>query len=576
MTTIIGASVVQTEREIGKEVLLRQMARFAFNLSRADSILTGTDLKVEFVDQYNVPAPSYTDGETIWFNIAAMRMTKPMDDGDIIRVNGLNYHELAHVIYTPRQHTSWGQFIMNNRKYHAVANILEDARIERFLIAMYPSVQGYLHAVVLKYILDQPQHQLAAAHLLLHGRRYMPQDIRDGVKDLWAHGDRIRKAIEVQIDRYIEIPDVAESRIAKTCIKKIWELMNEANAQTPPSPYGHDANSNSVAPEQGEHDSEQAEEAADWADFNEEEEGDDDEGEGTENRANAYTDTDDDAEENDDDDDADGSSAGGDDDTEGEDGDGETGSGSGDDDEMDGEDEGGSGSSAGDDEGDDSDADSDGTGGGDDDGADADSPDSDGSGDSIDPSSSAGGGAGTQEAKPQTPEQKVKDDIAKAIKDIAQSHNIKEEVREQGQYINIDDGTIIPLPVANYGFDPITPDMRLVSERFAEVLMQMRTDSDPGWETSQSSGRINMRRAMQSDDIDTVWDRWDSDKQDSTRIAAALCIDSSGSMHGRIGLACEAAWAIKQAIEKIDGTCSVANYSHLGTLMYGPQERVAQ
>jgi len=166
---------------------------------RADRILTGLNVNILFTETGDTPA--YSNGKDITFNAKLINL---LDEKVVLTFNGLNYHELAHLLYSPRANNKLGKWvqerehkvtsvIMNEgqpdqwvwerdeiRDYpnRAVAfNILEDNRAETLLVAKYPSVRPFLVATVGEYLLDHPDN-LADSFVLLAGRRYFSQDVR--------------------------------------------------------------------------------------------------------------------------------------------------------------------------------------------------------------------------------------------------------------------------------------------------------------------------------------------------------------------------------------------------------------
>jgi hypothetical protein len=77
------------------------------------------------------------------------------------RLTGLNFHELGHALYTPRDRESWDYSLAR------AFNMLEDQRIERLIIRRYPDSER-----TLKELLTAEENIGAT---FAHGRRHMPE-----------------------------------------------------------------------------------------------------------------------------------------------------------------------------------------------------------------------------------------------------------------------------------------------------------------------------------------------------------------------------------------------------------------
>ena len=101
---------------------------------QADRVLSGDPVIVKVVP--DGPAPAWSDGASISINASQI---EDMDLETLTQVNGLNYHELAHHLYTPRRGTDLMKWVLDNN-YMQAFNMLEDQRIETLLVARYPSI----------------------------------------------------------------------------------------------------------------------------------------------------------------------------------------------------------------------------------------------------------------------------------------------------------------------------------------------------------------------------------------------------------------------------------------------------
>ena len=169
---------------------------------RADRILTGLNVLVS-VSETEV-APAYNDGKDIVFS---GKLIKELDENTVLSLQGLNYHELGHLLFTPRVGTALGKWVgekvTKTKSYvygkdsdgndlthtytddelaepmrNSVFNILEDCRAEYYLTLKYPSVRPFMVALLGDYLLDNKTEKLGEQFILLAGRKYFSQELR--------------------------------------------------------------------------------------------------------------------------------------------------------------------------------------------------------------------------------------------------------------------------------------------------------------------------------------------------------------------------------------------------------------
>ena len=191
----------QEKQQADKEVVAQYLEAFTVLFSRVNSILAGRQIKCELS---NNDALAFTDGNTVFFkfdNLASafsayvnrqkwsmagntMAQNKLMDRLGELR--GLNYHELAHCLFTPKRTSSLVKMILEEVKTTSnlsvsshlpkIFNILEDARIESLFVAKYPASQYFFTDAVMKYIAKNPS---TFSFLLMDGRKYLPLGLRN-------------------------------------------------------------------------------------------------------------------------------------------------------------------------------------------------------------------------------------------------------------------------------------------------------------------------------------------------------------------------------------------------------------
>lgn len=520
---------------------LRHQARaasIARVYEKANRILSSFPVTCTFDSSYGAPAWSIED--RIFYNMSLVPDTYTVEG--MISFTGVNYHELCHVMYTPRAaHPIVGW--VRSYGMQAAFNILEDQRIESLMVAQFRATAAYFTSMFVRHCLDDsnPHVDVSKAHLLAYGRRYLPAKLRKAIRDAFIkqHGKETCRRAERIIDAYRKIvyrasdqPHDANSDMRKNLIEDFDSLLNSMGGNaTPDDPYGHGSNDRdddggsyqqSVSSKQEEQ-QENASECQDDADS----QGDD-----------AY-------------DQFDGDDAG---------------------DDADGED-GGQGESESDDDADSTDGQGDGasTGSKSSDGSETDDSDDgeDGDGQGRNESDSGTKGKGHGAAKGTTNGDDTVQDIAQDIDDAIQgSSEIQEDARDWQNTIKENVGKVLYGEQQSFLDRPVTPEYIGASKRFSKTLQRLWADADPGWRTHQSSGRLSMQRAMTGGDLDTVWDQWNEGITDANDIEMVLLVDCSTSMHKMMEQASMASWAIKRAVEQVRGHVTVLGYSGMHTIHY--------
>jgi uncharacterized protein with von Willebrand factor type A (vWA) domain len=173
-------------------------------------------------------------------------------------------------------------------------------------------------------------------------------------------------------------------------------------------------------------------------------------------------------------------------------------------------------------------------------------------------------------------------EVAKELVDKAQEQSerakadksLKQKVRDTVGAIARDNSTKSILGVARTTKQEPAQSEVLASRLFAQELERLRIDSDPAWITEMPTGKLNVQRAMNADinDINKLFNRWVMGNDDYN-IEACILMDRSGSMWTQIGAVCRSAWAIKRAIEKINGRVSVMTFGDVSRTLYTADEK---
>lgn len=497
--------------------------------TKADRVLSGDPVDVVVTGSLGSPfssalnnAPSWTDGRTITFNKDMIGDVTTVED--IIRLTGLNYHELAHVLYTPRSGTKMVQAI-RAEGLDQEFNILEDQRIETLLTSVYPSTIPYLVSTFMKFCI-QSDSSWDTNFALAHGRKYLPSDVRAEFRRRFIHQALVSK-IESIIDEYRTLAYPADAERGLELTRELNALMIGNVRQ----PYGHssnqrpDINSGRAATQSEQRDAVSEVEDADKELEEEDRLRKESEGENA----------------SDDSDDVDAS-----DDSEG----------AGDSDSSDSEDESGHSGSSSDDEGE----------------QDSFSKAATGQGSSAGTTTEFENGSEVSDE-----DLEFKKVLQKTANTYEQSDEVVEDVAaKQRAIVRGEESLDSKLNIKRYRENAIYPDDVSVARRFSSILERLSADADPGWEQFASSGKINMQRAMSDSDYDRIWDRWEEGNNDATDIECVINIDTSGSMTYLIDQASRALWVIKNSLETLNANVTVISYGGSTNVVYQKSERVSK
>lgn len=168
--------------------------------TKADSIITGDDITVSVTDDKAMETTAYNDGKKIVFNA---NLLEDLDDYTITSLHGFNYHEVAHVLYSPRAGSELGKWIIANKVKRAY-NMLEDSRIERLITAKYPSTRLYLEACITDYMLKGDSDEWWNYFPLITGRKYLDIELRQEVATRFVNkaGEQVAEDIASIIHEY--------------------------------------------------------------------------------------------------------------------------------------------------------------------------------------------------------------------------------------------------------------------------------------------------------------------------------------------------------------------------------------
>ena len=502
----------RTEDTQQRSVRLNALCRV---YEQADRVLTGDPVTVNVVP--NGPAPAWSDGASIYINLDQI---EEMDLETLTQVNGLNYHELAHHLYTPRKGTELIKWVID-KKYFQAFNILEDQRIETLLIGRYPSIAPYLTATVARWL--GASEDVNGNYVTIRGRRYLPVEIRQAFRDEFAFPELIPKIIRI-VDEYRLLAFPQGYARAQELIEQFYDevclpmgLLPEMDGG--PNKCGSRDPVSKGRPEPGKAQEKDAQRAA---------------GMGTKESTyvpkpktkenpssdnNGLSDMPTNTNPNDD----------------------------------------GNGSNP----------------------STASAPSS--VQEALDireqniNTSSITPGTGHAPSLGGVPD-RINDMLNDAIDEVLERKDVQADVKTKQRVIVGGDGKHEDITKKGKFSDTSVPQDAVISYRkFAKELQRLRDDSEPTWQRETPTGRLNVQRVIRGCEIDQSFDRWD-EGDDGCDIEAVILVDRSGSMSSqqndkKASIAC---WTIKRALEHIQAPVTVYAFDDKAEVAYTRNERASK
>jgi hypothetical protein len=110
-------------------------------------------------------------------------------------------------------------------------------------------------------------------------------------------------------------------------------------------------------------------------------------------------------------------------------------------------------------------------------------------------------------------------------------------------------------------YEVATDSARRLHHEVADALLELKDANEPGWVRRTDGGRLNVSRLINPNvDVDELFDRWEPGQLESNELELVLLLDVSGSMGSKVGALAEAAWAIRQAVDDLEGRCTVITW----------------
>lgn len=513
---------------LNRQTLERKVGAFQSVFQRTDQIFTGSaDVTLRLVtpgvdaEFSMVPSsvPAWNNGQTIFMNreeIAAA-FTKAISTDTLSAFKGLNYHEVGHIIYTPRIGEPICRKLIEEENRRSgilgVWNGMEDQRMESMFVAMYRSLGPLFTVTVIRWITGGYQPNPAEQYALLYGRKFLPLDLRMSfrLKAVQEYGpDQVRE-LEAILDEYVLVSFPKDTNKALALVIKMYEWLNKNHPTTQlPCSCGINNSKTRQATQtnvmrHGRAAASEQKEAAEWLQDMMDDEADDaeqqkdaQEGKAQNGKGGTESDTQGTAE-----------------------GEGEL------------------------------------------------APDGHGIGDGQ---SERGNGV---KSSPDDPWEKAREIYEETMKDESITTDQRETLRaikelvKKGQVHAEGDEEAYELTGAS------SSDVAL-SRSVVREFKALRVDLEPHWVRGEATGKIDPRRVMRraiDPSLVNVFNRWEEGEEDEATAEVVLLVDVSLSMAGVMSRVSEILWVLKHAFDQLDIPCTVIAFSSGYGIMYNADER---
>ena len=527
-----------------KEALKRnRVSSLAGVFAKTLSVLTTHKISVNVVDRKDMNSPAWSSTKEVWLNLAEIK--DDFTPRSITSLNGLSFHELGHLRYTPRNGSRLVNLIKESNDHKRLwqsFNSLEDSRIELLLTGWLPSIKSWLTATMVDYLLSDDE-AITRAFPLVYGRKYLPLELRQLASDNFIKPE-IQQDLADVIDEYNSLILTGNDEYtdhAFDLIKAFADLLDEL-PQLPNqggsgegegegetviirvrNPYGHDSR-----PTEGYESSSNRPASKKEQERNQQQ--------SKKNVVEVVIDTTPKEETKEEDKSDDSDSA-----TEGK---------------NPSKPQSQSKEDSFGDEFDDSDFDSDNS-----------APQQS--------NSSQSKNAGDEEGCTGS-NQQVTDTLNDILSDVVDSlaKEINSIASQIGVVAELNGGIATTPDKGNYKEVRVPDELYALAKGFGIELERLRADFDPAWLNGERSGKLNANRYLRGDDLDTVFDEWTEGRDDVTEIEAVILLDRSGSMDGQnADNAYKSMWAIKKALERVEARTTVSTFDTRTNLLYGAEEK---
>lgn len=525
--------------------------------------------------------PAWTDGKVIHLNRKRIEeeLARPnLDMHKFIRLfKGTNYHELGHVIFTPRNNSPFHRSLVAEssrlgEQFWKHYMGLEDQRMETMYTSLYDATSPYFVAAALRWLLSDVA-KYAGAYPLIYGRKYLDPNLRamcrkamvEALVDAKQRGvfkaDNVEgwvRRMEQLTDQYIAIDPNTDPNDAMDVLRKYHAHFQ--NAQVQQQEGGCGTTSEKVSKSQfskSKPDTGDTEEAKQRADEKKEEQDDEfekakeDVEQGKPDKADEDDESDDKGagDESDDEEESDDDGAG----------DGDADDDLDDDDDEDGEEDGDDAGSKGSGKSDSSESD-DGT----------ESGDSDEGGD--------GATDGLSDV-PHSAEQDLQDMLEEAQDDIENDDELNADIESTIKAFKALVSGRESMNIERFDRNLVAAKAldQQASAKMVRTLAALKFDLEPSWLRGEPMGRINMRRALRQK-VDPgsldIFDRWDEGAEDRASVEVVIMLDLSYSMSSLMEQVSRAMWILKMTFDKCEIPTTCLGFSEGVTMLFGANEKV--
>ena len=533
------------EQKKQAELKKARLTKLASIFARTNSVLTGKRISVNVTDNQSMSAPAWSSTHEVWFNSAHIK--DDFSARSLISLNGLDFHELSHLKFTPRSAHALPTWVKENNYWQAF-NALEDMRIENLMVAQLPSVSNWLVTTICDYLLDD-EKAIQFSYALTYGRKYLPTDLQQLAIDKFARPDLIAE-FETLIDEYnsFVFDDKEIIERAKEVIARYSELLDELIPKQPsgchvgmPDPFGH-----SERPAQGYESSSNRPATASEQKKLRDKSAKDNAGNNKVKRQTPANNSDDKSKEN-----SDSNSDNNSDDKSKE--------------KIEARNEKvaerNSETDFDDLEFDDFEFD--------DDDIDYGAGDYEQAGDKQVGNQNGSTGDNKQVTDVTNT---LNDVINNAVNDLAK--DVTSMAKQLGIQLDLVGGNVDTPQHANFNEVVAPADLVLIQKSFAKELERLKAKHEPAWEYETEIGNLNVYRYLNNDDFDICFDEWQEGRADVTDIEAVILLDKSGSMGGvNADEAYKSMWAIKKSLESVNAKTSVVLFDMRSYLLYGADEK---
>ena len=219
----VDEELARSEAEERAQIKLNKLDALGGIYQLANRVLTRSDINVKIVTDANMDAPAWSDGSEIFLNAPNLA---DVTDASLVGITGVNYHELSHIIWTPRGGSDFMIKVLSNNLGTAM-NMLEDMRIESFMSVRFPSTKPYLLNSFLTYVLDGSK-EVGNSFPLSRGRKFIPIELRQHIATKFVEDHGLELAIELSkvIDEYRTIIFPRNADRAFQLVERYANLLN--------------------------------------------------------------------------------------------------------------------------------------------------------------------------------------------------------------------------------------------------------------------------------------------------------------------------------------------------------------